>query len=839
MKNFIKYTRKIILLCIIFFSTFPVNGQIGKIDSIEQLLNTPIYDTLRADLLNELSFLYVHDNYQKSLLNANLAIELSKEINYAKGLAEGYHRMAAAYFISGNYTKSTDFYLKSLRINDSIQNKYGLAKTYNNLGLVYCTRDDYKNGLEYMELSLQLALELNDINLANYSINNIGDIYLDRFQDSTAKIYFLRSIKSYDSIPPDKNYAYAYDGLSTIYVRSKNFDSAWICLNKSKDLRAFIQNTYDDINTHLHFGRYYLALENFTEAYSEFTQALELCEKHGFMEQKLELLKLLSTTFQKTGKYEEAYKTMCYYVETNDSVLAKQNAMRAMELELDFLLNKDKKIKELEYIQEQEILKAQLQVENKIKIFLIIGICITFIFIIILARNQKNKVKINKELERKTNAIALTNTELKKQKDEVASQRDYANQQKLFIEQQNAELEKHRNHLENLVKERTEALNVAQNQVDKSKHIKSAFLANMSHEIRTPMNSIIGFSTLLGYPSITDEQKKRFLNLIKKNSNSLLRLIDNIITISKIEAKQMITDSSELELNSFITDIYNVFKEQKKEMEKDEIEVVLDIPKNLSQLIIITDEFKLKQIITNLMENALKYTEEGQITIGYSFVNQSVRIFVKDTGIGLKNEDLKIIFEKFQKIVEPEHKLYHGTGLGLSIAKHLTELLNGELNVVSEYKIGSEFSVILPAAQIDQPAIDIHDNQDITELNWEGKYILIAEDEEDNYKYLEAILRKTKATIYWATNGEIVVEIFKKQPHIDLILMDIQMPIKNGYEATKEIRTLSTNVPIIAQTAFASSGDKEKSMQAGCNDHISKPFSPQGVFKVLRNYIAV
>jgi len=406
---------------------------------------------------------------------------------------------------------------------------------------------------------------------------------------------------------------------------------------------------------------------------------------------------------------------------------------------------------------------------------------------------------------------------------------------------QKNELEIHRNHLEKLVKKRTSELEKAKLKAEESDHLKSAFLANMSHEIRTPMNAIIGFSNLLDDPSMQDIDKKELISLINYNSNLLLHLIDDIIDISKIESGQLAINKKNCNLDKIFNDVIDVFNENKKVISKDNIELIFVPNSDNKNLLINTDPIRLQQIISNLVDNALKFTETGYVKLGYllesNFYKPFVKIFVEDTGIGLSKEQQKIIFSRFTKAENNINKLYRGAGLGLTICKNIISMLGGDIWVESEINNGATFYLSIPYGNTSGENITkniIQNRQD--EYNWSGKTILIAEDEIDNFRYFKMLLTNTHANIIHVTNGLEVVEKCKNNK-IDLVIMDIKMPIMNGLEATKQIREFDKKLPIIAITAFAMTDDEKLSLEAGCNVYIAKPVLKTNLLNNLNNFL--
>lgn len=381
----------------------------------------------------------------------------------------------------------------------------------------------------------------------------------------------------------------------------------------------------------------------------------------------------------------------------------------------------------------------------------------------------------------------------------------------------------------------------AKEKAEESDQLKSAFLANMSHEIRTPMNAILGFAELITMSDseVSSTEKENYVKLINVSGNNLLRLIDDIIDISKIEAGQIKIHKKKCYLNETLKDIQQSFIELGKINEKENIEIRLNELAQSQNLIINTDTIRLNQVFTNLIGNALKFTEEGFIEFGYEIVNNEKLLFyIKDTGVGMDQNKKDLVFDRFTKIEDDNSRLYRGAGLGLAISKSLVELLGGEIWVDSALSAGSTFYFNLPFDEIkelnhEQKAISINEN-----YNWQNKTILIVEDEPANIMYIEEVLKVTKAKVLRASNGKEAVDIYKKYSHnIDIIIMDIKMPEMNGYEATKQIKNLNKNIPIISQSAYAMQGDIDRGLKAGMTDYLIKPIKPKLLLSILNKHL--
>ena len=368
--------------------------------------------------------------------------------------------------------------------------------------------------------------------------------------------------------------------------------------------------------------------------------------------------------------------------------------------------------------------------------------------------------------------------------------------------------------------------------------LKSSFLANMSHEIRTPMNSIIGFSNLLSSEEIPEDQKAEFANYIKSSGELLMKLIDDIIDIAKIEAGEIRIDKKECNILKLLQELDHTYKEIINKSGKKHLRIILN-PCDLKDLNIKTDPYRLKQILSNLINNAIKFTDTGYIELGYKIKNEkTIEFFVKDTGVGLSRDEISIIFERFKRTVASEEKNIVGTGLGLAISKNLVELLGGEMWVDSHPGLGTTFYFTLPYLKI--TLIDeqfLYDEDIFQDYEWENITILVVEDDNHSFSLLKETLKKTKAKIIRARNAEIAIDICKSNVDIDIVLMDIQLPQMNGYEATREIKKFRKSLPVIAETAFAMAGDKEKSILAGCDDYISKPININKLLPKINQFL--
>lgn len=413
----------------------------------------------------------------------------------------------------------------------------------------------------------------------------------------------------------------------------------------------------------------------------------------------------------------------------------------------------------------------------------------------------------NKEKERKAAQLVIANKELILQNDENekrAAELIIANKELAF---QNEEKEK-----------RAAELIQAKEHAEESDKLKSAFLANMSHEIRTPMNGILGFSELLKEPGLTGDQQQKYIRIIEKSGARMLNIINDIVDISKIEAGLMIVNNKNSNINEIVKFIYIFFKPQ---VEEKGMKFLFKKTLPIKDVSIRTDSEKVYSILTNLVKNAIKYSKQGTIEIGYTKKGETLEFFVKDTGIGIPKDRQSAIFERFIQADITDKMALQGAGLGLSISKAYVEMLGGRIWVESEEGIGSTFYFSLPYTKVleERETVTAHDEANQVK----NLKILIAEDDETSEMLISIDVEMVGKEILKARNGAEAVEICRTNPDIDLILMDIQMPVMNGYDATRQIRQFNKDVVVIAQTAFILSGDREKAIAAGCNDYTTKP----------------
>jgi PAS domain S-box-containing protein len=380
----------------------------------------------------------------------------------------------------------------------------------------------------------------------------------------------------------------------------------------------------------------------------------------------------------------------------------------------------------------------------------------------------------------------------------------------------------------------------AKNRAEESDRLKTAFLANMSHEIRTPMNGILGFTSLLENPSLSTETMRGYIDIIKKSGERLLNTVNALIDISKLETGQVSVDIDHTYINELLENLYSFFKQETSAKGlKLYCQKAMDDP----YFAIRTDEQKLDSVLTNLIKNAIKYTKQGSVEFGYNEIHKKksamLEFYIKDTGIGIPKERQQAVFNRFEQADIEDRHAYEGSGLGLAIAKNLVEMMGGEIWVESSVGVGSTFRFTIPfiASDVQKP-VYIQPLPVKKQLDFKSNMkILIAEDDEASFRHLSILLKDHAGELLHVTSGKEAVKACRENPDLDLVLMDIKMPQMNGLEATQRIREFNPGVPIIAHTAYALVGDREKVMEAGCNDYITKPILKEDLMRKIVLYI--
>ena len=371
----------------------------------------------------------------------------------------------------------------------------------------------------------------------------------------------------------------------------------------------------------------------------------------------------------------------------------------------------------------------------------------------------------------------------------------------------------------------------AEEALRESDRLKTAFLQNISHEIRTPMNGILGFLRLLEMPALEDDERSEYVRIVNQSGRRLLNTINDIIELSRIEAGPTDVHMESVDVEQVMRIHYGIFQARAEEKG-----LALTLAEHVrgEKALLRTDKKKLDSILNSLLGNAIKFTSKGGVEFGNRLEGQNLIFYVKDTGIGIPEHRLGAVFERFMQADQSSTRPYEGSGLGLTIAKANVEALGGRIRVISEEGKGSVFSFSVPYLSL-SPEASVPEATG-SDKNEEGPLILIAEDDPISFRLMESVLKKAGYALLHAVDGEEALRAVSEHPGLALVLMDLKMPRMNGFEATRRIRRINKDIPIIAQSAYAFPDDRQKALETGCDDYLVKPVDRASLLMTVRRY---
>jgi len=877
----------ILLFClnIVFNNT---NAQTNEIDSLKQVLKAKnISDTIRINTINLISARLFRIDNQEALNYLNEASKEAKKINYAEGVIESTRLLGIYHYYHSNfdtaralltesmryYEKNNKqrsvakclvnignvnlvdnkldsalrYYEKALVLNKKNNNQKGIATCYGNIGLIYKQQNRFPEAIEYYKRSLKFYQEEGNLEVIASLNNKIGLIYLGLKRIDDALEYNKRSIKLSKESGDRLGESLYLNNLGVIYFKQGKNDSALFYYKQSLKLKLELNNTFNLSSMYVNIGKIMYkkgdtkkAIEYYFKAY-DIEKKLKnkhlLCKinntigeayyKKGYYEKSKYYIKksvelaeeidytkllaanrlLLSRVYNKTKDYKKAYINYKVYTELTNIINKKHNIEKIAEIELEYKYKEKEKISKLEQEKKRAILSKEIENQKKTKNIFIILFLVATLAVIQFIRLLITRIKTNKILQLKNEEIKKQSLELKKKSTELT-------QQKLLLEE--------------TVKQRTSELQIEKDKAEESDNLKTAILNNISHEYRTPMNGIIGFTSLLVKPNISEVEKKSYSKIIINSCNQLLNVVTDTVDISKINGKQCKIVNSNTNIQTIISSIIEALKDVAEE--KGLIfETNIDINKN--DIEVETDKNKLERILWHLIHNAIKFTKTGKISINVSINNGFINFKIIDTGKGIPQNMYSSIFEPFTQISTSTIETVKGNGFGLPITKGYIELLGGEIKVDSKIGKGTTVYFTIPFKRIDNP---ITESNNTNRKETHQKTILLAEDDEINAYLIDRIFSKYDINLITATNGKEAVNIFKEQhDKIDMVLLDLRMPIMNGFEAISIIRKINSEIPVIAYTAYCSKPEIAEIIKAGFDDYISKPIEKEKLLKIV------
>ena len=748
-----------------------------------------------AQALNNVGLAFDYLGKYKNALNCYLEALKIDENHYNKeGISTSSNNIGNIYVTWGNNEKALFYYLKSLKIEEGLNSKSGVAIALNNIGIVYHNWKNYEKALEYYQQGLNIEKELQNKSGIAKSMNNIAIIFDETGKYEEAIDYYNKSLEIEEEIGNQLGVAISLSNIGEFYESRNDYEKALDYYMRSIEIDEKIGNKPGIGQTYNQLGNLFARKKQYKKALNYYLRSNEIVEPLNIIETITENYKGLGNIYAKINDFHKAYYYSNKYHALKDSIFSKEMLERQNNLHADFEIEKrEKEIKLLnaeKQVRALEISKKELKLSRQdfLVYVLYFGILVFLVFIYLLIRQNKKKNKAYKLLR-------LQNEEIKKNRIEIIAAKETA---------------------------------------EESDRLKSAFLASISHEIRTPLNGILGFSELIRDMELSRSERNEYIDLISLNGQQLVAILNDIIDISQIETGQLKINPIDCNIDSLLSDLLTYYDGYKQVIGKPDIKIKTKTPPQKTDLILKFDAYRLKQILSNLIGNATKFTDKGFIEFGYVFKNEIIQFFVKDSGIGIPKENLKMIFDRFRQVDESLSREYGGTGLGLAISKQLVNLMDGDIWVESEVGKGSTFYFALPLAlEHETNQQNFNDYSQANKYNWLEKNILVAEDVESNFNLIEIELKKTNASVIHARNGKEAVEIFKTQDSIDLVLMDLEMPIMNGKDATIEINKLNKKVPIIALTAYVLQHQRNEILKLPFTEYITKPVNLKTLLEII------
>jgi len=798
----LKYSLIIILLLISKITIAESNLKI-LINKYETSYN----DSLKLQLLDEIVSIYSDFDTKNAIKYEKLRIQIfHNQENFAEEIS-GLYKIGMFYYNLSDYENALIFFVKG---KDSSK-KYKFEKLIFS-GNIYIANTYFNSGriekaYKYYKTALEKSLKQKNMQNIAYCYNNIGNVCAIDSSYGNAEENYLKSLGIKEKLSDTSSYIKSIGNMCIIYMKAGKYKKALdygfkalnLCDTKRTD-KTIITELYKFI------GEIYSRQKKYAKSKIFFEKAIKIATENSYYKLLSETYLYYSNSAENQGKTKEAFSYFKKKCNIEKIIFNKDR-----EKEINRLMVKYETANSLnqnEILQKEINSKADKISHQKTLFAHLISVIILSILIIILLYNR---FRLKKGIAEKLEKIVQERTESLK-----------------------LEIEKHKNTSKKLLK--------AKEKAEESDRLKSAFLRNISHEIRTPMNGIIGFSNLLKEPWFNSDELSQYFDLIEQSGRRMLNTIDNLIKFSMIESGQTKVNIGDTKIYEKTQQIFNYYE---PEVEEKGLMLLLNIPDKTKDILIRTDKQKINSILSILIKNAIKYSQTGIIEFGYKIKTESERkelkFFVKDNGIGIPKAIQETIFESFMQADISETRKFDGSGLGLSICKAYVEMLGGKIWVESIEGKGSSFYFTIPYQAVAEKIFDNKESElkksSLPEIK--PLKILIAEDEESVDMHFNIVLKKFQTQLLHAKTGIEAVEYCRKNPDIDLILMDIKMPEMDGYEATKQIRKFNKNIIIIAQTAYALPGDREKSIEAGCDDYICKPIDRIKLIKMINENLNI
>lgn len=735
---------------------------------------------------NQLYLLYYQDgNYDSATLAAEKSLAVATEINFLNMMARGHQNFGILNSVKGNHTTAIEHFLESEKYYTELRDEFALAMLMGNIGVTFEEAGNYRKAIEYMRKQLSMCRRINNESLQGWSLVNIGAVHSQTNNPDSAFYYYNQSLEIAKRTNNHDLTITILDNLGSYYSAEKEYKKATQYLKSAYSLAEETGNDYNNVYLTGHLAENYLAAGNIDSARIYAEEQLKLALDDEFLYDQKLAYTTLSQIYAKQNKYDLAYETLTKRSAISDSLFNEEKSKQIEELRIAY--ETEKKDHQIDILREQKAIA-----EFRRNVYIIAGTAIAAVLLLLYFR-QRAETKRN-----------------------------------LRLLEKEQELEK----------------------------MKERFFTNISHEFRTPLTLILGPIDILN-SGVTDSRLKLQINILQRNANRLLSLINQLLDLAKLE-------SGELKLNVAQQDIIPIVKGVAMAFnslaETKEIKLGMNVDKD--SLLMYFDQQKIESVLTNLMSNAFKFTPEGgQIEVGLSIKENGNEkgfciISVKDTGVGIPQEDIPHVFNRFYQSKNGNEKYHEGTGVGLALTKELVELHGGSVEILSDENSGTEIKVNLPLGRIHLKdnqihvlsegeksvkkiitSESVHEKPNVLSTEQSLPVILLIEDNADVMVYLKSILSNDYHLLEARDGEEGVSAAVQHIP--DLIISDVMMPRKDGYEVAELLKKdeKTSHVPIILLTAKASIEDKIQGLLTMADDYLTKPFIPKELLVRVGNLI--
>ncbi len=762
-------------------------------DSLIRNLPKEIGSVEKVDTLNRIGFKLIFKDPVEARILFNKVIALSTSSEYPKGLALALKNKAISYDIQGNSNQAVAYYQESLSILENLGDTLEISRLKNNLGIAYKNLGDLETAKKFYQESIMLKKDLGDTRGVAYGLNNVGELYMKGGDYEKALEYFSRAHSIVDSLQDDRGRSITLSNLAISYLESENYSTAIDYLKQSMVIDEESQDYYSLSYSYILLAEAYMNTNRLVEGFRALEKAEKIAKQIDALKVYYDSQVLKAQLLTKTDQYIKLPDLYEEILVLNDSLSSLNLAEETARMRAVYESREKEMI--IEDLQKESLLNQELiDTQNQSFKLSLAATTLLIILLVTLFIFYKKVSSKNKELELKII-----------ERDAAKEEAEYAN------------------------------------------NAKSQFLAQMSHEIRTPLNAIIGYTDQILETELGKSQRKN-LDIVNQSALGLLGIINGILDLSKLEAGKLdlvIEHTDLIELCSHVVQMTS-YKASRKE---------IDLKQSLvgpAYQYVLADDIRLRQILVNLLANAVKFTNKGEIELKVEVLKNlndgsaKFRFSVRDTGIGIKPDNLEKIFEAFSQEDSTTTRKYGGTGLGLSISNTLLSLMGSKLEVTSTHGEGSTFFFDVIFKLSDKKLAQKHPDSEFDSnklkkvISTHKLKILVAEDNRNNMVIVKAMLKKAlpNAKVIEALNGVDTVTLYLNEKP-DIILMDVQMPEMDGYDATRKIREIETGkkTPIIALTAGSMRADKEKCYEAGMDDFVSKPIVNNSLSVTLEKWI--